>query len=243
LSKAQALILEALEAFDPDERVKLAKKALSISEDCVDAYIILADDLAENNLEKLRYYQQAVEAGEDFLGDSYFEEDVGHFWGLVETRPYMRALAGQAYCLWAIGEREEALEIFRRMLVLNPDDNQGIRYTLLNLLLDMERYGDVEDLLDQHAGEGEISWLFTGALLKYQEDGPSSEAKKLLEKAHQYNPFVKSYLSGEKRVPLELPFSHGFGDEEEAILYVAEHLNYWRKVPGAVDWLKRVIGM
>jgi hypothetical protein len=33
-----------------------------------------------------------VAAGERSLGPKAFEEDAGHFWGILETRPYMDRL-------------------------------------------------------------------------------------------------------------------------------------------------------
>lgn len=33
----------------------------------------------------------------------------GHFWGILETRFYMRARAGLAEALWELGERDAAI--------------------------------------------------------------------------------------------------------------------------------------
>ena len=37
------------------------------------------------------YYAKGVEAGELALGPKGFKQYAGHFWGFLETRPYMRA--------------------------------------------------------------------------------------------------------------------------------------------------------
>ena len=237
LRQAQQFIRQAWETDDPHKRVKLARKALSISKYCVDAYVLLGDDLAVDNHEKLTYYQQGVEAGEKFLGSTYFEENEGHFWGFVETRPYMRALAGVSNCLWVIGEREEAIEILHRMLTLNPGDNQGIRYLLLNALLEVGRYDEAGSLIKKFKDAEDAWWLYTKALLKFKESGLSAAANKLLSAALSHNPFVKDYLIGVKRIPNSIPPHYGFGDELEALHYVDNHLNHWRRVEGAVDWL------
>jgi tetratricopeptide (TPR) repeat protein len=73
--------------------------------------------------------------GELALGPEGFKEYDGHFWGFLETRPYMRARHGLALALLKLGEEEEAMKHFRAMLKLNPGDNQGIRYLLLGCLL------------------------------------------------------------------------------------------------------------
>ncbi len=74
------------------------------------------------------------------LGPEFFEENVGHFWGIVETRPYMRARLGLAFTLWGTGERDAAIEQAQDMLRLNPGDNQGVRYPLMLWLLETERH-------------------------------------------------------------------------------------------------------
>ena len=86
------------------ERIKLAKQALTISDDCVDAYVLLAEESAKTLPEARDLYAIGVKAGERVLGKELFTEAVGHFWGMVETRPYMRARAGLANCLWLLGE-------------------------------------------------------------------------------------------------------------------------------------------
>ena len=82
----------------------------------------------------------ALEAGELALGPQGFEEYDGHFWGFLETRPYMRARHGLALTLLKLGEEAVAMEHFRVMLKLNPNDNQGIRYLLLGSLLRRRRH-------------------------------------------------------------------------------------------------------
>jgi len=98
LEKAQSLIFEALETSGK-ERLKLVNQALKASPDCADAYVLLAEEKAQSLEEAFSLYESGVKAGERALGEKIFQEEVGHFWGMVETRPYMRARAGLAQCL------------------------------------------------------------------------------------------------------------------------------------------------
>lgn len=41
--------------------------------------------------------------------DNYFEEDVGSFWGIMETRPYMRERQTMTLCLIELGRYSQAL--------------------------------------------------------------------------------------------------------------------------------------
>lgn len=52
-------------------------------------------------------------------------------WGHINNRPFLRCLHGLALCFWALGDLRKAGEIFERMLWLNPSDNQGARFCLL----------------------------------------------------------------------------------------------------------------
>jgi len=235
LERAQELMYDAWEASG-SRRVKLARQALEISPDCADAYVLLAEE-ARSLPEAKQLYEQGVSAGERALGPQVFAEDVGHFWGMIETRPYMRAREGLASCLWQLGERRQAIEHYTEMLRLNPGDNQGIRYVLANCLL---RQGDdaaLAKLLDQYKDDAMAEWVYTRALLAFRREGAGQKANAALKKALKENVFVPAYLLGKKRLPRQLPGYIGFGDENEAVSYAAGAITIWRETPGALDWL------
>src|SRR5262249_20822749 len=127
LFDAQELMYEAFEAQGASRAV-LAREALAISPDCADAYLLLAEETTSTLEESRELLEHGVAAGERALGPEPFEQDVGYFWGLLETRPYMRARAALARTLWALGRREEAVVHQRELLRLNPNDNLGVRY-------------------------------------------------------------------------------------------------------------------
>jgi len=240
LEQAQQLIYEALETVGK-RRVELAEQALKISADCSDAYVILAEEKANSPEEALKLYEAGVQAGERALGKEIFEKEVGHFWGMVETRPYMRARLGVAQCLWALGRLGEAISHFRELLRLNPNDNQGVRYLLASALLDLGKIDDLEELLGSY-DEPTADWLFTKALVAFVRQGDTAGSRKLLREALEHNPYVASYLLGEKKLPRILPERVGFGDTSEAVTYAAEFGNGWHQTEGAVDWLATVTG-
>ena len=51
------------------------------------------------------------------------------------------------------------------------------------------------------------------------------------------NPHVSSYLTGLKKVPGKEIHEYVIGSRDEAIAYVQQYLNHWRKTEGAVAWL------
>jgi tetratricopeptide (TPR) repeat protein len=237
LDQAQQIMYQAWDESHPGKRLTLAHQALSISPNCADAYVLLAEEEADTAGRALDYYRQGAEAGRRALGEDYFSDAVGHFWGLLETRPYLRALHGQANMLWQLRRHEEAAAIYREMLRLNPGDNQGVRYSLLQLLLELDRVEEARALIAQYEDEYSATWLYTRALLAFRQEGNSPASSGALQAAVGENPYVPAYLSGQKRIPNRLPDTISPGDETEAIDYAVGHLNDWRRTPGAVEWI------
>src|SRR5215203_2319581 len=238
LEKAQALVYEALETESSRKRIQLARRALKTSGDCADAYVLLAEEDAGSLEEARELYQKGVEAGERALGRETFEEEAGYFWGILETRPYMRARQGLAFCLWELGERREAIDHYQQMLDLNPDDNQGIRHVLAGCLLDEELDEELGELLERYEDDASALWVYTRALWAFRKEGDTEKATAALKEATETNPYVPLYLLGHKSLPSALPELIGFGDESEAVAYFARALSGWLRTPQALEWLR-----
>jgi tetratricopeptide (TPR) repeat protein len=234
---AQEVVYDAWEAPTKKRRIALARKALEISPDCADAYLILAGTEAASIEDVINLYRKGVEAGERAIGKKAFKNDVGHFWGLLETRPYMRARAGLAGYLRAEGKPEEAVEHYWDMLRLNPNDNQGIRDLLMPCLIELGRDKDAEKLFKQYKGDGMAVWMFSRALLDFRKHGDSAISGRSLKKALEENRHVPAYLLGRKKMPRDIPDHYGFGDESEAVLYAYGNHDAWNATPGAMQWL------
>src|SRR6266498_57074 len=237
LFEAQDLIYEAFDARGA-RRAALAREALAISPDCADAYLLLAEETASSAEEARELLEQGVGAGERALGPEPFDEDVGHFWGLLETRPYMRARAALAETLWALDLREEAVEHQRELLRLNPNDNQGLRYRHAEWLLWLDLYEELDGLFAAYEDDAAAAFVYTKALAAFRRQGESAATRRLLEEARELNPHVPAYLSGRKRLPKRLPDYVGFGDDSEAVDYAAGAAALWASVPDALTWLE-----
>jgi len=238
LSQAQRIVYQAFAAQAPQERIRLANKALDLSPDCADAYVVLAEN-AHTRKEAFDYYEKGVAAGERAIGPDAFQESIGHFWGRLETRPYMRAREGLALSLWGFGRHEEAVSHFQEMLRLNPNDNLGVRMTLASWLPYLNRDQELADLLTQY-NDATATWSYSRALLAFRRQGDTPESRQLLNAAKKGNPFVPEYLLGDEPLPLERPGHYGLGDRNEAIIYAAEALKVWKSTPGAVTWVRDV---
>jgi tetratricopeptide (TPR) repeat protein len=243
LSAAQDLVDQAYQTDDWEERLDLATEAIDICPDCADAFLVLAE-LAPSGREAAEMYQFAVEAGERALGGpAGMHELAGHFWSVIETRPYMRARLGLAQALWSAGQREEAMQHCQGLLQLNPNDNQGVRYVLASYYCDTSRDDELARLLEQFADDASAEWAFSRALLAFRRDGDTPGARALLTQAHAANPHVAQYLLGHEQLPADLPEYVELGGETEAISYASQYLSGWRASSGAITWARRTLAV
>ena len=247
--EAQELVYSAYGSSDPKKRTMLAKKALKLAPDNVDAHLILADDPVHSMFGAVACYREAVAAGERNLGKEFFEQNAGHFWGIHETRPYMRALeslAGTLRC--TVVDQEgceqvypEVLEIYQKMLWLNPGDNQGIRYKLLYHLIEMGRDDEAEKLYKEYPDDCMAWWVYGRALLDYRKQGDTAKSRKSLATAMEHNKHFPPYILGRKRFPSSPPGHYGVGDANEAAYYMNDSMLAWESTPGAIDWIAKCI--
>jgi len=233
--KAMDLIYEAWESDSKDEMILLAEKALKLDENCADAYNLLADIKAKTPMESLELFAKGIEAGEKSLG-SDFEKYEGNFWGYHETRPYMRSMEGYSDLLWHLGEKSKSIEVGKKMLQLNPNDNQGMRHILITRLLILNRLLEAEKLYEDYKDDSSAQWYYSKAYLFFCKRSKRAYANKALKEAMLLNPYVPLHLLGLIETPDQMPEYLGIGDENEAIFYVDQALELWANNENAVKW-------
>lgn len=124
-------IMEANELKDAGE-VKAARKVLMelCRQDlrCLDAHAHLGNLVFEREPRvAVKHYEVGVRIGELSLGEGF---DGVLPWILIDNRPFLRCMHGYGIALWKLKRFKEAEEVFRRMLLLNPLDNQGVRFLI-----------------------------------------------------------------------------------------------------------------
>ncbi|MCS6287344.1 MAG: hypothetical protein H8K10_00015 [Nitrospira sp.] len=234
--QAQALIYQAWEAQTQRQAAALAREALEMFPDCADAYTVLAGAEARSAEEARVLYEHGVDAGRRSLGKAFFDEHRGHFWGMIETRPYMRARQGLADCLWALGRKRESLAHCEALLALNPDDNQGIRNRLLSRYLALGNDSGAARLFRDYAHDVSAAFLWSRVLLDLRR-GDQVAAKEHLVLAMHGNPHVAGFFAGKRKPPARLPERYSPGDRNEAVLYIANFAEAWLASADAMDWL------
>lgn len=237
VEEAQDLAYATMDAEDPFEVLELTKKALLLDPDCIDAHLLLARLTSRSLPEVIKKVKKTVARTELNLGRKYFEENKGHFWGLVETRPYMRARAFLVTALRETGKTAEAIRQGEEMLELNPNDNQGMRDSLLGMYLETGNLEGAGTLLKKYPSEYFAVFLW-GKVLERYLSGDLKKAAKIYGKASERNPYVFDYLTGRRQPSSGLGDFYSPGDESEAILCFEEIGPAWQKHPGAIEWLK-----
>lgn len=232
---AQQFMYDAWEAESESRAIVALYAALEISPLCADAYLYLMPVMV--GPERLDLAQRAVRAAELALGPKTFKALEGEFWGCLETRPYMRARHHLGLELDSAGRPAEAAEVYVDMLRLNPNDNQGVRYLLLDLLILLGRHEEAAELIKQYVNDGAAHWLYDVALLAFRTGGDGPAAREARFEALAQNPHAPAYLLGRKRIPKDLPEYIGWGDASEAAAYAHHCRRLWRATPGALDWL------
>jgi tetratricopeptide (TPR) repeat protein len=235
--QAQQLLFQAWEEPSSRKKMQLANQALNIYPNSPDAYNILAETTAHSDTEALALYKKAIIIGEKDLGSSFIKENKGHFWGLTETRPYMRAKYSYAEICLQSHRVDEAIKHFEDMLALNPNDNQGARYFLLTVYIQNRSYSKVAELIKQYEKEGSAHFLFAKVMVEYGLNGLSSRLPALFKKAYKHNPYVLRYLSGKKKLPNKLPEYIGYGDDNEAVEYVMRNSAIWGDHLPLLQWM------
>lgn len=124
-------IVEAAELKDAGERGEAEELLMGLlAQDlrCLDAHAHLGNfEFKHRPKQALRHYAVGVAIGEVALGATF---DGVLSWGFIDNRPFLRCLHGMGISWWRLGDRDQAAALFRRMLWLNPSDNQGARFNL-----------------------------------------------------------------------------------------------------------------
>ena len=234
---------------------KTAKRALEITPYCISAWLALGvheDDPAK----ALEYFDEGIEKGRvrfDGLIEA-LEEGQG-MWNWIEARDFMRLLHNRATMLEALGQYEQAVEVYEEMLKLNSGDNQGVRGDLLRLLMVFRRIDDARALLNRFPNDGDVAMAYGRALLAFVETmdrtgyqmpeqgspdkprtpstltkslGPEfNDAIKGLKRAVKINPFVPLMMREPQVMGIEIDDMVIYGGPFEAVIYTQKWSAIW----------------
>ena len=238
----------AEQAGSKKKQEEYLKKALALEPENLDVLMRLALHEAEENvpllLEKL---EALLEKGKQALEkEGLYEESVGVFWGVTETRPYMRVMKTYMDTMVGHGMLRKATAVGEEMLRLSTGDNMGVRFTLMVLYAILEEKEKMQKLLTDFADEAESRsvFLLPHAMLCFKQ-GEFAEAERLVKQLQKVNRDFKKFVGLVLGDRLDEIFVDYFGYQpgtiEELAMQVQENPWLLATGPAFFVWAKQVL--
>lgn len=239
--KSDDLMQKAYDAKTKKEGIKLAQEAIKIYKDNIDAYNFIAIK-EKDSIKRLNYINENIERATKILEkDNFFKEDIGSFWGILETRPYMRTRNLKILTLIELGRYKEAEKECEELLKLSSSDNLGIRFILIGLYIMLEKFNEAEKLYKKYKSE-HVFMTFPLAIMQYKK-GEYEKAKKLLKKIQKENKNIFYIIKNFNVNCLEekdIPY-YEIGSLEEAYLLIYDLKYLILSVPHFPIFIKKYI--
>jgi len=155
--------MEYLNMGDTKMAKLLLQRAIKLNEDFVAGYMgLTAVAKEEKDREKEKAYVDLSFEKTRKVFPKWPEE---LHWGIIENRQYLRAICDKA-CVYHIeGNFSKAEKLYRLLLKLNPNDNQGVRYLLAGMFADLSPR-DIDDMFDE--GNAKQDWSKLEKLVEEQ---------------------------------------------------------------------------
>ena len=178
----------AYEADNEQDALKYARKALQLDKNCLDAEVMITELTTEDGEELKSKYEKLIEKAEKQLKetDIFKEENMGLFWSILETRPYMRLRYSYIRLLIDLGKFKKAVKECEDMLLLSEGDNMGVRYLLMSLYSFFEDELNAIRLHKRYEEEPSPHMLLPLIALYYKLDN-AKKAESYLKKLRMVN--------------------------------------------------------
>lgn len=237
LDDAYELLEKARNSKIKKQAIKLANDAYNKCHDCFDAILFLAD-LEENSIKREKILNDGLEYEKDRLKkEGYFEKDsIGIFYGIFETRPYIRGLYYKALFLLNDGKYKLGRDVCKEILRLNQNDNMGARYLLMATYAILEEEQSMLKLFKNYKENG-LEMLFPLMVLYYKQEN-YVKAKEYLSKIKKNNPeFVKFFKGTIKEDNEVLSGYYQKGTASEVLMYFDDYDFFVDTLPNISDFI------
>ena len=187
-------------------------------------------------------WQAAVGIGLHALPQKFSWKTARLEWPWLENRPFLRAY--HSLGVWNLDNAryDEAIEIFRRLLSVNPNDNQGVRYLLPHCWFEKSAPAKIVTHCRKYRDDSAPEILYSEAVALVRL-GRNEEALTALEQCVAELPLVGRELL-KKRHPrpksqVEGYISHGGADQ--AYYYWKAFGKYWSETESALELLRPLV--
>jgi tetratricopeptide (TPR) repeat protein len=223
--------VEVLDYDDPSAEM-VFKKLIAKHPYYIDAYnhLSLAFRNQGKDFESLLTAEKSFNLGKSCLPKSFNLKKDKLIWGNLDNRPFLRAC--QIYGLECQQHKRysEAIEVYTLNMSLNENDNQGIRYLLLEVFFAIRDYKKARHLLDKYRDDFSIEFMFGSVVIKVL-DGHHEKADDVLKEAIDTNKFFIDEVIRDKHSkppPFRLPGEPGL-DAGIPMGSVQQAFDYWKR--------------
>ena len=194
----------AMESLDRTDAENYINKALEIEPDNLDALNMSLDIMECTSWEYYQKISAAVEKGNEIMEEKGFfdKENIGYFWGILETRPYMRLRANYMNFLIESGMMALAAKEGEELIRLCEGDNLGIRFRLMHIYAFLEEKDKALKLYKKFDEYNESQMLLPLAIL-YFKLGDFEKAEEHLSLLNETNKDTQEFFSAIKNDDLE----------------------------------------
>lgn len=239
--------LELAEMAETDaEELRFARKALKLDPMCFDAEIIVILGTSNDSIDAVKKLKRAVNKATKLMEAQGYMEDVGHFWGITATRPYMRLRREYLESLLNNGMYKLAVAEAEELIRLSDGDNLGVRYILMHLYAFLEMEAEAKKLYKHYDGEEISMMLMPLAILMYKKQD-FIKAEEYLKTIQRHNKDLKKFFKAIENGTLDkhVKEMNDFGYQpftiQELIVELMENQYLFEANSGFVMWASHIL--
>lgn len=243
-NEVESKFVEALDAYDDglhEEAEVSVRQVLAECPNHIDALYHLGLFLEDRGdaLGGYVYCQAAVSVGLQAIPETFRWADNRITWSHLDNRPFLRAYHALAFHRMGQSAWHDAIVILKRLLAVNPNDNQGARHLLPKCWFEVNDAAAVIDLCQRYADDSAPETLYSHALA-LAITKRTNEARDVLQHCVRRLPLVaKELLSRRHPEPArEHSGAITLGGADQAWEYWKEYGRYWRKSKSAMTLLR-----
>lgn len=230
------------------QALKFAKKAVELDSDNIDAKRMVEEITTEHPYEMVEKYQKLIVYGKKVMTKKGYMNEVsmGEYWGISETRPFIRLYSAYLDLLVDCGMMRMATNVGEEIIRYNEADNLGIRYILMHIYAYLEDENSMLDLYRKYDECDETQVLLPMSILYYKM-GDFEKSKDYLKRLMKVNKdtgrFIRAFVNGEldKYASRMNPMGYQPFTIEEFMVGLHEYTYLFEGVPCYFDWAAQAI--
>ena len=237
----------AAEAKSKKAKREYLMKGLEIAPDNFDLKRELLKTEKLTPVERLKALNKLIdEAAAEIERDNGFKEYAGMFWGVFETRPYMRLRMDRFFRFYRMGMFSQAISEAKDMLKLCTNDNPGVRFMLVFLYAEREDMQAMERLIKKYGMEDSVEAMLAETVLYYKRCDFERAAVKLNELCKLVKGAKTAFRELKGIDESTISFEHNyyyytFNSSEELLAMIFDNAPVFMSMTGFFAWAYDVL--